>query len=305
MMNTIGIDQVDVSDRTYCISYPLEDDLLFSSIARFGILVPLGVLDRKPPVMVTGFKRIEAARRLGIATMPCVFLDVDDRRALLTSISDNLKRPLNTIEKACCVEKMEARGFPKEDIYEIARLVGLPARVETLKTARAMNSMEEGQKAFVAKQNLPLPVVEQLLWFDAQELARIVRLVDSFRSTTSLFREVLHLLALLKTKRGYIDFHELENAEDMEALRLSLKRATHPLLSRLEDRLEKIREASALPPHIRVQVDPVFEKEAIDIQVRARNNAEVEEALKKLEALSRQGVFRSIFELTHGTSERN
>jgi ParB-like chromosome segregation protein Spo0J len=263
------------------------------------------MLDREPPVVVTGFKRIEAAKRLGIATIPCVFLDVDDRQALLTSISDNLKRPLNTIEKARCVEKMGAHGFPKEDIYEIARLIGLPARVETLRTALAMNSMEESAKALVAKHDLPLPVVEQLLRFDAQELAFIVRLVDSFRSTTSLFREVLHLLTLLKTKRGYVDFQELGSAKDMEALRLSLKRATHPLLSRLEDRLEKIREASALPPHIRVQVDPVFEKEAIDIQVRARNNAEVDEALKKLEALSRQGVFRSIFELTHGAPERN
>ena len=305
MMNTIGIDQVDARDRTCCISYPLEDDLLASSIARFGILVPLGLINREPPIMVTGFKRFEAAKRLAISKVPYVFLDIDERRALLTSISDNLKRPLNTIEKACCVEKMDALGFPKEEIYEMARLIGLPAREQTLESARAMKSMGEGAKALVARQNLPLPAVDELLLLDTQEVARVVRLVDPFRSTTSLLREVLRLLVLVKTKKGRIDFEELENSKDMEALRQSLKRATHPLLSRMAERLGKIREASALPPHIRIQVDPVFEKESIDIQVRARDEAEVAEALKKLEALSKKGLFRSIFDLTHGVPERN
>jgi len=304
-MNTIGIDQVDVSDRTYCISYPLEDDLLASSIARFGILVPLGLLKGEPSVLVTGFKRIEAAKKLGITRMPYVFLDIDDRRALLTAINDNLARRLNTIEKACCIDKMQARGFPKGDIYEVARLVGLPAREMSLKTARAMNSMEEGTRAFIMRHNLPLAVVEQLLWFDAEDITRIVRLTDALNVTTSIFREVTHLLTLLKLKRGSIDFQEFEHTKDMEALRQSLKKVTHPLLSRLEERLNKIREASALPPHISIKVDPVFEKEAIDICVRARTNDEVDRALKKLETLSEQGLFRSIFELTHGTPDRN
>jgi len=304
-MDTIGIDQIDVSDRTYCISYPLEDDLLASSIAKSGILVPLCLVGRKTPVLVTGFRRMEAARRLGINRLPFVVLDIDGRQALLTSINDNLKRPLNTIEKACCVEKMDTFGFPKEDIYEMARLLGLPEREETLRTARGMNGMEDGVKALVARHNLPLPVVEELLWFDAQELASIVRLIGSFKSTTGLFREVVRLLALLKTKKGRIDFWELENGTDMEALRQSLKRTTHPLLSRLEERLEKIRETSALPPHIRIQVDPVFEKESIDIPVRARSQAEVDEALEKLRALSQKGIFRSVFDLTHGTADRN
>jgi ParB-like chromosome segregation protein Spo0J len=304
-MDTVGIDQIDVNDRTYCISYPLEDDLLTSSIARFGILVPLGMIDRKPLAVVTGFKRMEAARRLGIKRVPHVFLNLDDRGALLASIGDNMNRSLNTVEKACCVEKMDALGFPKEDIYEMARLLGLPARGETLKAARAMNSMEDVAKALVARHNLPLPVVEELLWFDAEELAAIVRLVGSFRSTTGLFREVVRSLALLKTRKGRIDFQELEKETDMEGLRQSLRRATHPLLSRLDERLDKIREKSDLPPHIRVKVDPVFERESIDIHVRARSQVEVDEALERLEALSQQGFFRSIFELTHGSTDRN
>ena len=303
-MKTIEIAQVDVNDRTYCISYPLEDDLLASSIARYGVLVPVGLLDRQPPVLVTGFKRMEAARKLGIARVPCVFLDIDERRALLTAINDNLKRRLNTIEKAWCVEKMLFFGFPEEDIYETAKLVGLPARERTLKTVRAMHSMEEGARAFIVKHNLPLAVVEQLLWFDVDEISHIVRLTDPLNVTTSIFREAVQLLALLKVKMGRIDFCQFEGTNDMEALRQALKKATHPLLSRLEEKFERIRKACALPPYMSIKVDPVFEKEWIDICVRARTNDEVDRALEKLEALSGRGLLRGILELTHGTPDR-
>ncbi len=76
------------------------------------------------------------------------------------------------------------------------------------------------------------------------------------------------------------------------------------MLSDLEEKLKALLCAAALPPHIKVRVDPAFEKESIDISLRAGSSREIEEALKKLECLTGQGLFRSIFELTHGTPHR-
>ena len=304
-MNRIRIDKICVNDSPYCISYPIEDDLLASSIERFGVLVPIGLLESDPAWVVTGFKRIAAAKKAGIDEIPYVFYDVSEKEALLIAINDNLKRPLNTIEKARCLEKMIVRGFPVEDVYATARMIGLPARERTLKSVVAMNAMGEAAKSLIVEHNLSLAVVEQLLSFDEEEITSITRMMSPLKATSSYLREALHLLMLLKIRQGRIDLEQWEGMKDMEALMRVLKRATHPVLAGLEERLGRIREASALPPHIKIQVDPVFEKESIDIQVRARSNAEVIEALKKLEALSRQGVFRSIFELTHGTPGRD
>src|SRR5208337_3568890 len=147
--------------------------------------------------------------------------------------------------------------------------------------------------------------VEQLLWFDPRERALLMRLIDPLNASVGSVRELLQLLMLLKVKQGSIALHELDGAEDMETLRRRVKLRTHPILSALEGRLGAMLAASALPPHIKVRVDPAFEKESIDIVIRARNNGEVEEALGKVEALFKQGLFRSIFELTHGAPERN
>ena len=118
-METVEIDKIHVNDRSFCVSYPLEDALLLASVAKFGVLVPLGLLRRERPVIVTGFKRLDAARRLGIDELPCVFLDISERQALLTAIHDNMARPLNTVEKALCVDKMLAAGFEVEEVYEV------------------------------------------------------------------------------------------------------------------------------------------------------------------------------------------
>jgi ParB-like chromosome segregation protein Spo0J len=304
-METIEIGKINVHDRTFCVSYPLEDDLLFASVAQFGILMPLGLLRREPPVIVTGFKRLEAAKRLGIEEIPCVFLDVSERQALLTAIMDNLGRPLNTIEKARGAEKMLMGGFSTEEVYGVMKLLGLPPGERALGTAVAAACAEEVLKAFVVRHRLPLFVVEQLLWFDPDERALVFRLVDPLNASVASLREILQLLMLLKVKRGGIALPELGGAEDMDALRRRVKGQTHPVLSALEGRLRAILAASALPPHIKVQVDPAFEKESIDIVIRARSNGEVEEALGKVEGLFRQGLFRDIFELTHGAPHRN
>ncbi len=141
-MQTISFDKVNLHDRTYCISYPLEDDLLLGSITRFGILTPVCLLPIDPAVIVTGFKRIEAARRLGIREIPYTFVDVSERRALLTSINDNLKRSLNTVEKVTCVEKMSMLGFPTDEIYAVMAMIGLPAHKKAFSAALAAADIE-------------------------------------------------------------------------------------------------------------------------------------------------------------------
>ena len=196
-------------------------------------------------------------------------------------------------------------GFPAEDVYAMARMIGLPAREKTVKTVVAMGSLGDAAKSLVLEHNLSLAVVEQLLSFEEEETSRHSPHDEPPQGDKQLLPGSAASPHAMKVRQGRVDLLQWEGVKDMEELIRELKRATRPLLAGYEERLRRIREASALPPHIRIQVDPVFEKESIDIQVRARNAAEVDEALKKLEALSKQGVFRSIFELTHGTPGRD
>ena len=220
------------------------------------------------------------------------------------SINDNMARPLNTVERAVCVAKMAACGFPTEEVYAVMTMLGLPARANVLKTCIGAASAEEQVSAFIVGHGLPVAVVEQLFAFETGEMREIIRLVEPLHPTVSSLREALQLMMLARVKLGGIDFAGFEEVRDMEALRRALKKRTNPLLSGLEERLAAILTACALPPSIKVRVDPAFERETVDITIRARSSGEIEAAASKLGGIAREGLFRSIFELTHGTSNR-
>jgi len=304
-MQRIDTDKVNAGDTTYCISYPLDDDLLLSSIMRSGILMPIALLSSENPVPVTGFKRVAAARKLGIREIPCVFLDVDERQALLTAILDNLKRPLNTIEKARCIERMAAYAFPTSQIVEMMKLIGLPARERTIETASAAVMMDEKTKALIVRCGLPMTAIEQLVWFGPEDCGRLVDIIDTLDVTVSSFREIMQLAMIIKARKGDIDFRRLTGASTMSGLKRRLKTISNPLLTEMESALDRLLKSCALPPTVKLHVDPYFERDWIDISVRARNADEMGNALRKLEHLVDQGTFGSIFDLTHGLSNRN
>ena len=304
-MQTIEIDKIDAGDKRFCISYPLEDDLLLSSIARFGLLVPVTLLAADRPAVVLGFKRLAAAEKLGIKGIPCLYLGGDEKRALLAAISDNMGRSLNAVEKMRCVERMSALGFGKEEIFEILKIIGLPAREQTLETVLAAADLEEETKAFVVRHGLPFTAIEQLVWLDHGERRRIVEIIDPLDVTVSSFREAMQLMMLLKVKHGRIDVEGFAGADSMGSVKRGLKQMAHPLLSEMERALARLLKSCALPPNIRLHVDPFFEKDWIDISLRVRSGDEVDYASKKLERLLAEGLFGSLFELTHGSPIRN
>jgi hypothetical protein len=304
-MTTIDIDKVDLRDTRFCISYPLDDHLLLKSVRQFGVLMPLALLGTEPYTIVTGFKRIQAAKKLGMVRLPCVFLSVDDRTALLTAITDNMTRTLNTIEKAHAIKKMLDLGFQREDLVPVLELLGIKARAGAIDTLAAVACLETPVKDFIVSCRLPLNVAEQMAWFSAGERERIIGITTCLNVTVSYLREVLQLLMLSKVKQDRIDFAGLEGTRSMEELKQRLRAMVNPALSALGLRLSEIAKQCRLPQNIRVEVDPGFEREWIDVRIKARSPEEVGTAVTKLGDLVKIGVFRSIFDLTNGSPNRN
>ena len=79
-----------------------------------------------------------------------------------------------------------------------------------------------------------------------------------------------------------------------------LKKMAYPILTSLHEQLKDLRQASALPPNIDIKVDPFFEKEYIDIGIRAKNREDICQALEKLRRLTDDGILGRIFDLTKG-----
>ena len=298
-MNKVPIDHINVCDRRFCITYPLDDAALYTSVQKIGIIQPVMLLNTSPFIVVTGFKRLAIVQHLGLKEIPYIPVDISEREALLYAIHDNIQRGLNLVEKAHALERMLHIGFTSAEVYDTMKIIGLQPHEKILKTLIALASAEDSLKHFMVTHNLSMKIVDYLMRFDVNERSSIIGLLSSFHITESTIREILEILNLLKIKQDKLPFERLNPASGQELMK-QLKEMAYPILTALHGELQGIRQASALPPNIDIKVDPFFEKEYIDIGIRAKNKDDVYQAIEKLRRLVDDGIIGSIFDLTKG-----
>lgn len=122
---------------------------LTESIQRNGVLQP--VLVRPHPTrpvayqLVAGHRRLEASRRAGLATIPAVVHEADDKTLLEIALIENIQREsLSPIDEALAYQVLNHEmGYTHE---EIAERVG-KSRVYVSNMLRLLNLPEEVQAA--------------------------------------------------------------------------------------------------------------------------------------------------------------
>ena len=100
-------------------------DRLIKSVSRYGILQPLSVRRREDGKfeLVSGTRRLYAAKRAGLREVPCVVLDLSSPEGELYALTENLqRRDLDFLEEARQLYRLvHLHGFKQE---EAARRTG-------------------------------------------------------------------------------------------------------------------------------------------------------------------------------------
>lgn len=103
-----------------------ELENLAQSIRENGILQPITVRKRedKKYELVSGERRLRAARLVGIVKIPSIVINIDDKSSAMFSIIENLQRQsLNFFEEAEAIEKLAGEYAMSRE--EVAQKLGL------------------------------------------------------------------------------------------------------------------------------------------------------------------------------------
>ena len=123
-MNNIVM--IPVGDLEHHPENPRKDlgDLseLAESIRQRGIMQNLTVvpdLERAKYLVVIGNRRLEAAKTVGLADLPCVISDMDHKEQIATMLMENMQRQdLTVYEQAQGFQMMMDLGFSQKEISE-------------------------------------------------------------------------------------------------------------------------------------------------------------------------------------------
>lgn len=131
-LREVSVDAIETSPWQPRTRYDESElDTLADSIREHGILEPLlaRALSSGELQLVAGHRRLKAAQRAGLETVPVRVMDLDDLRARAATITENLARAdLAPIEEARAVHALEQVLKAADEEATVARLAQLTGR---------------------------------------------------------------------------------------------------------------------------------------------------------------------------------
>ena len=151
----LSLDDVRPNDRQPRQQFDEEALVsLANSIRELGVLQPVLVRVAGDGFeLIAGERRLRAARRAGLATIPAIVREVDDMSSLTQAVVENLQRhDLNPLEEAAAYrqlledfelthDELASRvGKSRSAISNTIRLLQLPSRVQRLVAERQLSA---------------------------------------------------------------------------------------------------------------------------------------------------------------------
>lgn len=189
----IPVAQVDANPyQPRTLFDPAELDALAESIRLHGLLQPIvvrGHLGRYQ--LVAGERRLRAAERLGLTSIPARIIELDDRQTCELALVENLQRTdLNAIEKATAFQRYVDQFSSTHE--ELARQLGLDR--STVTNLLRLLDLPDAVQEMVAKKDLSGGHARSLLSLEdpLSQLAVANEVIEqglSVRQTEALVRD--------------------------------------------------------------------------------------------------------------------
>lgn len=293
----------------FCCRYKLCDESLLKSMKRVGILMPLLVMRDRPPQVLAGHKRLAAAKKLKISTLPILETHpLQFKEAFLLGLVSNWRQNFSEMDRAKAIGMAWERfRFSADEMCGIILpLLGLSGEPRVVEWYRKIDRFPDSLKDLIEDRVISFRGAMALADFgktDQMYLAKVMstqvkltssQLIQASEWLADLMRESDQDLKGIFKKHGFLK--ELGHAAidprtKADKLFEAVKQARFPgVLARLSV-FEKKR-AGILSGIREVRVEPVegFEENGFELRARIKNPKDLERILrtlsKKSEALN-------------------
>lgn len=197
----LRLDDIEVPDVTAVFSYPVENDILTTSIRKYGLINPIIVVPGgKKHRLVCGVKRLHSAGELGWDTIPAIVLDEEgltERELFDVAFADNVSvRNMNVIEcagivwTATKILRITAGG----DLDKYLSQLELPSGSQSIEIYQAVHGFEEEIKRYILKWNISAGQAYQLSMFETDDKRYLFGLIERLQLHGGKLKQFIDLL---------------------------------------------------------------------------------------------------------------
>jgi hypothetical protein len=316
LIEDISLKKIDQDNELFRISEELDYTPVFESLRKIGQLNPVILLERNAKkVIVCGFRRVQALRRLGATEIQARILTgetCDPIRAFSLALHENLShRQLDPLEKARALFSLRTNlHVPDETlVHSYLPLLGLNPHESVLRNYVFIHGMHPVLRDCVKDGRLTHRSIETIAEMTPDVQDGIACLMQKARLSASLQKKVLGLLADVEGNRGsppgaYLKSPEvsailndpsLSPFQKGERVHQILYRIRNPRLSVALDRFATHRESLRLPGSIRIAAHPFFEEPGLHVEFDARDVGHFRSLADALHAAARLPELEKMF----------
>ncbi|MFQ6070225.1 MAG: ParB/RepB/Spo0J family partition protein [Candidatus Aminicenantales bacterium] len=307
----MSIEKIDLADERFRISFFFPLEKFITSIKLVGLLNPPLVCEREGRfILVTGWKRILACRKLSLSPVKVMVNDLkDDLENFLLALHDNLaSREFSPLEKAEVVKKLKRFGVEKEKIIrDYFPHLGIPATELYYDVYLALAEFESSLKKSIHEKGLPFSSLRAVCSFSPAARKKILPLL--FPLSLNKQKELLEWLLDISSRDGVgveeiLEEEEIRNVfsserlswlEKAEKVRDAIRKRRFPRLSSMEESFRNLLRRIRWPENVSLQPSPFFEDENYHLSFRFRNGEQFFSTLEKLRKAGAEKEFIEFF----------
>lgn len=309
---TAQLARIDWSDDTYRITTASGTEEILDSIRELGIVnPPIFMGNASGPIIVSGFRRLKACRKLGWSEVYGRFVPPSQSPLVCArlAIAENaLQRPLNVLEISRCYQLLFLYTGDLNSVAEQASGLGLPADLpyieKVIQIARVSRKLQEG----VSSGSLGLAMAFELNRMDPETASAFADLFDTLRPSLNKQREIVRFAVEIAARED-VPVIDLLRSDPVQQLlgeentdrsrrarlfRTYLRKRRFPALSRAEDLFrDRVRRLN-LGRGITLKSPPHFESPVYSFELAFRNLEELAHCRDALERVAAQPALREI-----------
>jgi ParB family chromosome partitioning protein len=311
----IPLQQIDLSDDTFSVSYLPDVQKLRSSIEEIGLIQPVFLREKSGKYqIVCGFRRISVMKELGKSEIESKVFEekeMDEFQFFSLSLHENLTtRGFNTVEKAIALDKLIHRFQMDPDIVlqTFLPLFLLEPNEKILNTFLSLAQMEEETKAYVLKEEVSRSNIRKFAALNPGDRIAILSLISLLKLGENRLREILTLLEEISRRnqnrvreivqrpeiKAVLSQKELTPSQKTERVKKILVDLRYPKMHQLEEEFEKKKKGLNLPSSVTLHHQPFFEGRGLRVQFQFETMEEYKAVLSTLSQLVDKEEFKGL-----------
>lgn len=298
----VNLDNLEQGPGPYGMSFGFDLAPLTHSIREIGLINAPCVIEKPSGQIniVTGYRRVMAARALEWSELPCrdlTPLDLSPLHLLVLSLKDNMTtRVFNDVEKGMVLSRL-IKFVPREEIlYQYMPMLHVPSNDPLLTLFLALEEADTDIKEAVSDGRLPLRNVKRLFALHSDSRDRVFLWLSNIKFNANQqvqFLEIIEDISKREEKEipdilsenemlGLLHDDKRNNPQKAKHVLEVLRRRRFPLLTRAEQVFHKQIAGLRLPNGIAIHHPPHFEGSQYQLEACFRNGTELRKMLEKL-----------------------